>query len=838
MKFTRILFSSSILSPLFLSLALPLGKNTIASPPSLSPAFQGGGNNVVILSGQVYDGKGGPLKSGKVYWAKNTAGSNGIVIPAGKTLTIQAGAILKFDPNQFRVSGTLKASFAVFTSIQDDQIGGDSSGNGKTIGKVGDWGGINLSLGAKAILTSVTMRFGGMGNGTPAISVPLGAQLTMNSCAISDFKYGGVINSDPKTLIQKCQFARCTFPILTDFFHLDRIIDCRAVSCSQSDAIQAKFLPQSATIIPPLTIGPRNTMGGTGVIGLLGQPVIPKNNYLTFLDGIILKMIRNSQFSIRGAQVFVKGGKAGVIFTTIDDDQHGGKLFKHLQSRKPQAGDWAGISLTSSPKVKTQLDARGLTLLYGGQKNGGIEVGHDCHVSLVGCRLLHNKSYGVYFEKRRNITSTNYALVSCHFENNRGPVFQLPCSALPNCSGNTVKGNRENFFHLYWWGYSRNLRIHPAMLPFGSGILGNSIDLYTGMQLKLEGGLFLFFEPGGTLDNREGTLVLQGEARRLVVLTSINDRPGKHPFPGSWKGVHLGRKARPSVLENAVIRYGDRGVWVQSPGHRLRNLAIQHSQFEGVRNEAANDIENTMILDGSSHGYLGTKPSHLRHCTILRNKGAGVFNSNANQSTTKVQNSIIWGNLGGNLKNLNLKAFSYSIGGFSGKNGNLNKDPKLDSQGSPLPSSPAIGAGSVQYLTSHRKSYFGRPRILDGLLNGNFAPDMGAIEYSVWDTKEEGQHRLGGTVKLWAIGKVPGSAIWFAGFGGPPILMPPYGFIQTGLVALTLLGASKIGPTPFVLPIPKDPRLKGLTLFFQGFLAASSLPGRANLSASYPVRIQ
>ena len=57
----------------------------------------------VILTGNVFDGSGGPLLPGVVYHATNF-----LTLPAGQTLTVSPGAIVKFDNNlHLNVFGTL-----------------------------------------------------------------------------------------------------------------------------------------------------------------------------------------------------------------------------------------------------------------------------------------------------------------------------------------------------------------------------------------------------------------------------------------------------------------------------------------------------------------------------------------------------------------------------------------------------------------------------------------------------------------------------------------------------------------------------------------------------------
>lgn len=73
-----------------------------------------------------------------------------ITVPTGVTLTIEAGAIIKFNPGtQITVDGKLVAQGTLakpiyFTSYRDDTIGGDTDGVASA-GAVGDWGNIQFN---------------------------------------------------------------------------------------------------------------------------------------------------------------------------------------------------------------------------------------------------------------------------------------------------------------------------------------------------------------------------------------------------------------------------------------------------------------------------------------------------------------------------------------------------------------------------------------------------------------------------------------------------------------------------------------------------------------------
>ncbi len=92
------------------------------------------------------------------------------VVPAGTTLTINAGAVVKFNPlkrltvesgGTLRAEGTLTRP-VLFTSIRDDSVSGDTNGDGDaTSGSPGDWAGLHLN--GLARLQHTILRFGAGG---------------------------------------------------------------------------------------------------------------------------------------------------------------------------------------------------------------------------------------------------------------------------------------------------------------------------------------------------------------------------------------------------------------------------------------------------------------------------------------------------------------------------------------------------------------------------------------------------------------------------------------------------------------------------------------------------
>ena len=97
--------------------------------------------------------------------------SSSFSVPAGKTLTIQPGAIIKFLNSGISVSGTLKAEGLadkkiIFTSLNDDDCGINGCGDTNattTLPQPGDWNNITFNAGSSAsILNNAIIRYGGV----------------------------------------------------------------------------------------------------------------------------------------------------------------------------------------------------------------------------------------------------------------------------------------------------------------------------------------------------------------------------------------------------------------------------------------------------------------------------------------------------------------------------------------------------------------------------------------------------------------------------------------------------------------------------------------------------
>ena len=139
-----------------------------------------------------------------------------VIVPAGKTLTLQPGAMVKLEAGKniivqagghLHAPGTL-AQPIVFTSIKDDEIGGDSNHDGSASTPApGDW--MALDIEGEAALEHVIVQYGGGSatggwNQSGMIRTRGASAVSLRNCIISDGFYDGILVQGGTTTVENC----------------------------------------------------------------------------------------------------------------------------------------------------------------------------------------------------------------------------------------------------------------------------------------------------------------------------------------------------------------------------------------------------------------------------------------------------------------------------------------------------------------------------------------------------------------------------------------------------------------------------------------------------------
>lgn len=593
--------ASSRRSPMFTRTRIVSARTLVAFSALLLASGTAGAQTTI--SGNVYDGNGGPLLSGQVYHAVGT-----VTVPAGQTLTVQAGAIVKSNAAFFSVSGDLvvsgtSGSPVVFTSIRDDSAGGDTNGDGPSVGVPGDWFGIAPGATGSIDVLHAAIRFGGR-NGLAAV-FGQGGGITLlltevSHCAVSGMDLNGIradVHVEGSTFLDNGYYAVQEAAIDT----VPGFLDNTAAGNGLGDYLLVTDTSPAADV----SVGPANGFGGVLVFAA-GGSTIPAGVTLTLDPGLIVKwqVASTSYFAVQGTLRMLGTDPSPVVLTSITDDDHGGDTNKDGRSYG-SPGQWVGVIVGSGGT----LDASHAVIRYTGWNGFSAVFGQGGAITLRSSTLSESSVSGMDL----NGIDTDVHVEGCSFVGNGAYAAQeVTVDSLPGFLDNTAAGNGlGNTFLVTDTSPAGDVAIGPrngigGVVVFAAG--GSTIA--AGRRLTLEPGLIVKWQVGSTsFFSVEGRLELLGTDSAPAVLTSITDdehggdtnRDGPSSgAPGQWVGIIV-QDGGALVGTHALIRYtgwnGFSAVFGAGGAITLRSSMLSESSISGID---LNGIDADVRVEGCS----------------------------------------------------------------------------------------------------------------------------------------------------------------------------------------------------------------------------------------------
>jgi RHS repeat-associated protein/uncharacterized repeat protein (TIGR01451 family) len=565
-----------------------------------------------------------------------------VTVNSGIVLTIEPGVVVKFHAGKnLIINGALNAISTTenrihFTSIKDDNVGGDSNNDGTaTWPRAGDWGYIQFGPSSIDSLNKFQNNIVRYGGSTGAVQTDAASPTITGNLITMNSSYG-------------MRFINTSAPNTNNNMVLDNLGGGIKLESTSSPIIASSHFWGNAgyavymdtTCYPQLADNTAhyNTVNGVRNAGTVSfnqtwyadLPYVVETTItidagatLTLQPGTVVKFNSGSVgLTVNGALVADGTDQAGITFTSIHDDVYGNDTNNNERATRPVRGDWDKLIYNdSSTDSQNILDF--VTIRYAGSSNIGVSI-VSASPTISNSHIVHTKGSGIRLNTISNPTISNTTIenssqdglyitgsssptiLNNHFVRNDRYAVYFTAESKPTFSNNTVFDNSFNGAAVS--GTFAGTTLWDDDLVY---IVAGSLTLPAGSLLQIDKSIIKFLPTFGMTVN--GQLIANDS-----VFTSIkddihggdtnNDELYTIPTMGDWTNLVFNSTSANSSLTNSAVRFGgNSAVKITST-----SVLITGSQFYrnlgGVDISAAlqpaNTIDGNTFEDNKSYAIL------------------------------------------------------------------------------------------------------------------------------------------------------------------------------------------------------------------------------------------
>jgi hypothetical protein len=532
---------------------------------------------------------------------------------AGGSLQIASGDMLKFSSGgRLDVSGSLNAVAAVaqnitFSSYVDDNVGGDTNGDGTATAPASrNWDGVvfeDASIDGSCIMRRCKITFAGSGN-IGGISM-YNASPTIDYCDMANNYYGAMMQyvSNPN-FTNNTIGSSVMVPIAISFSANPNFVNNTfSFSDNAYDAIGLLGGTLPANAVLPI----RSVTSIPNVTYLLLEAVtVPLGNSLTINKGIVIKGYSGGQRIVVQGKLTANATSDSVItITSAKDDNVGnpGDTNKDGTQTTPTKGDWGGITFEQGSDSTSVLNY--CVLKYGSQPgayyntryiSGGTVTTVGSHPTISNCQLK-DVNYGIYAFQSSRPKVINDTIINSTYT----PIA-LSVSADPTFSG-------VHFINTTWTA----LGIIGENLGFNGTIKKRNVAGYNNItyvlleDLTVNSGTNMTIDPGVIIKVNGQAIYVNGGFRAKgtaaggqIVFTSLKDdnfgNPGDtngdgaatSPAQGNWQTIQFLATSDDGfcLIDSCLIKYSGSsmgGVTFTNAGGTFSNSTLSDIYNYGIQ---------------------------------------------------------------------------------------------------------------------------------------------------------------------------------------------------------------------------------------------------------------